>query len=391
LFQDAMIELFTEEMRRDPYPVYRELKAGSPVFRVPPPFDAWMILDYEGVKQALADHETYSSVVPGPRNWFIFSDPPAHTMMRALLTRAFTPRIVADLEPRLREIARELLRAALDRGEIDFAGEFSVPMAMRAIASIIGIPPEDWPRYRQWSDVILGLSTVRAGGTQAEQALRDFSSVTAEMSEYLAGLIRQRRARPEPDLLTRLIEAEVDGERLFHEEILGFLQLLVVAGQETTSDLINNFVLCLLENPDQLARLRADPGLMTGAVEETLRYRSPTQWLTRVAKRAVAIHGVELPAGALVMPVIGSANRDAGVFAAPDRFDIGRQPNPHIAFGHGVHFCLGAALSRLEARIAVSEMLAAFRRFEYARERPWAPRRPFQVLGPAELPVRFEL
>ncbi len=209
------------------------------------------------------------------------------------------------------------------------------------------------------------------------------------MDEYLAQAIVDRRANPRDDLLTSLIVAEVDGERLSREEILGFFQLLVVAGQETTSDLINNAMLCLLENPDQLARLRAQPGLLPGAIEEVLRYRSPLQWMMRTPRRDIEIHGTRIPAGTLVLPLIGSANRDPRVFSEPHRFDIARDPNPHVAFGHGVHFCLGAALSRMEARIALGGLLARFDSFELSDPSPWPPRRALHVHGPDRLPMRF--
>jgi cytochrome P450 len=274
---------------------------------------------------------------------------------------------------------------------MDLAAEYAVPLPMKVIANMIGIPAEDWARYRRWSDAILTISYARSGGEQAAQASRDFAAVTAEMGAYLAEAIGERHRNPQDDLLTRLVEAEVDGERLSHEEILGFFQLLVVAGQETTSNLIGNAVLCLLENPDELARLRATPDLVPSAIEEVLRYRSPLQWMMRTPRRDVQMHGTSIPAGAFVLPVIGSANRDPRQFPNPDRFNITRDPNPHIAFGHGIHFCLGAALSRLEARIALSDLLNRFRSFELAADGPWTPRPALHVHGPASLPIRFEM
>src|SRR6266566_4011880 len=299
-----MTNIFSDEIRRNPYPLYDQLRPSSPLLRVPPPFDAWMILDYEGVKWALNDHETFSSRVPAPK-WFIFFDAPAHTKLRALISQAFTPRMVANLEPRIRELSRELLDQNAGRGEMDLAADFSVPLAMQVIAGMIGIPLADWARYRQWSDVILRLSYARSGGAEAELASRDFAAVTLEMDAYLADMIQQRRNAPRSDLLTRLIEAEVDGERLSQQEILGFFQLLIVAGQETTTNLINNAVLCLLENPDQLGRLRAAPELLPAAIEEVLRYRSPIQWMMRTPRRDVEVHGHVITAGKLVLAMIG--------------------------------------------------------------------------------------
>jgi cytochrome P450 len=384
-----MFDFFSDEMRRDPYPVYDQLRDASPVLQVPSPFDAWMIFDYEGVKRALSDHATFSSGVPAPQNWFLFFDPPSHTKQRGLISRAFTPRSIASLEPRIRELSRQLLNQTIDRGEMDLVADYSVPLPMKVIAEMIGIPVADWPRFKRWSDDILKLSYTRSGDEGAAQALRDFRATTTEMNDYLTAMIDERRTTPRDDLLTRLVEAEVDGERLSQEEILGFFQLLVVGGQETTTNLINNAILCLVEHPDQLARLRTVPDLLPSAIEEVLRYRSPVLWMMRTPKRDVEVHGRVIPAGKLVLPMIGSANRDPRQFPDAGRFDIGRDPNPHIAFGHGIHSCLGAALSRLEARIALSDLLERLRDLGLASDEPWEPRQALHVHGPAHLPIRF--
>jgi cytochrome P450 len=238
--------------------------------------------------------------------------------------------------------------------------------------------------------VILTLSYTRSGGSDAAQAAADFRLVTQEMSEDLARMIAERRATPSDDLLTRLVEAELDGERLSHAEILGFFQLLVVAGQETTANLLNNAILCLTEHPAELTRLRAKPEFLPSAIEEVLRYRSPVQWMMRAPRRDVEMSGQVIPAGMLVLPMIGAANRDPAVFAEPDRFDISREPNPHLAFGHGIHSCIGAALSRMEAQIALGEFLQAVESFEIALDGPWEPRRALHVHGPSRLPIRFQ-
>jgi cytochrome P450 len=385
------MNLFSDEMRRDPFPVYEQLRSRSPVFHVPPPFDLWLILDYEGVKRALSDHEAFSSRVPAPKDWFIFFDPPRHTKLRALISRAFTPRVVSNLEPRIRELSRDFLDRVIERGEMDLAADFSVPLPMMVIAQMIGIPAEDWPRFKRWSDVILKLSYSMPGiqGPDAANSLAGFSAVTLEMNAYLTRMIEERRAAPRDDLLTRLVEAEVDGERLTQEEILGFFQLLVVGGQETTTNLINNAFLCLVENPDELARLRAAPDLLPSAIEEVLRYRSPLQWTMRTPRRDVPMHGQVIPAGTLVLAMIGAANRDPQQFQDAGHFDITRDSNPHIAFGHGLHFCLGAPLARLEARIALADLLARLKDVRLASAEPWEPRKALHVHGPARLPIRF--
>jgi cytochrome P450 len=190
-------------------------------------------------------------------------------------------------------------------------------------------------------------------------------------------------------LLTRLTEAEVDGERLTAEEILGFFQLLLLAGQETTTNLITNAVLCLVEHPDQLARLRAAPELLPSAIEEVLRYRSPFQWFYRVTRRDAEVHGQTIPAGKLVLVGVGAANRDPKQFRDAGRFDITRDPNPHLGFGHGIHFCLGAPLARLEARVALTDILGRLEGLALANDEPWEPRPALHVHGPTRLPVRF--
>ena len=384
-----MSNLFSDECRRDPFGIYAQLRSASPVLRVPPPFDAWMVFDYQGVKRVLNDHEAFSSAVPAPRNWFIFSDPPQHTKLRGLVSRAFTPRVIDNLKPRITTIARALLDARLQAGQMDMASDYAVPLAMAVIAELIGIPAEEGARFRGWSDVILTLSYTRSGGVDAEEAATDFRTVTEEMREYLARMIADRRATPREDLITRLVWAEIDGERLSHEEILGFMQLLIVAGQETTANLIDNAILCFTEHPSELQRLRDAPALLASAIEEVLRFRSPVQWMMRAPKRDVELAGQAIPAGALVLPMIGAANRDPNVFGDPERFDITRSPNPHIAFGHGIHSCIGAALSRMETRIALTEFLDRTESFELASQEPWEPRRALHVHGPSRLPIRF--
>jgi len=384
-----MIEIFSDDARRDPFPLYAQMRKFSPVLYVPPPFDGWLIFDYDTVKQVLSDHALFSSGVPAPRHWFVFSDPPGHTKMRGLVSRAFTPRMIASLESRIRKLSRELLNSVVERGSMDLAVEYAVPLPMQVIAGMIGIPASDWPQFRTWSDGMLRLSYARTGGAEAEKSVGEFRAITAEMSAYLQIMSAERRSHPQDDLITHLLEAELEGERLTHEEILGFLQLLVVAGQETTANLINNAVLCLTANPVQMARLQKEPALLSSAIEEVLRYRSPLQWMMRTPKKDVQLRGQLIPAGKLILPMIGSANRDPSQFPNADQFEVGRDPNPHLAFGHGIHACLGAALARLEAKIAVPDLLARLKNLEIEGDGRWEPRQALHVHGPAKLPVHF--
>lgn len=384
-----MIDFFSDDVRRDPFGLYAKMREHSPVFYVPPPFDGWLVFDYESVKRVLSDQSQFSSAVPAPRHWFIFYDPPQHTKMRALISSAFTPRMVADLEPRIRELSRSLLDRVVRQGTMDLALDYAVPLPMQVIASMIGIPTSDWARFRAWSDGMMKLSYARSGGEEAASAGRIFAEVTAEMSGYLQDLSRQRQARPCEDLLTRLLQAEVDGERLSHEAILGFLQLLIVGGQETTANLINNAILCLTENAAECAKLQANPSLLSSMIEEVLRYRSPIQWVMRTPREEVKLHGQSIPAGKLILAMIGSANRDPRQFVDADRFVITRNPNPHVAFGHGIHACLGAALARMEARIALPDLLSRLRNLQIEEVGRWEPRKALHVYGPARLPIRF--
>jgi cytochrome P450 len=388
-----MMELFSEEMRRDPFPVYERLRERSPVFH-DPRLGAWLLLDYEGVKRAMNDHEAFGSGVAPPESrpgkWFIFADPPRHTRLRALVMRGFTPRSVAGLEPRIRELARGLLDASAERGEMDVVGDFAVPLPLMVIAEMLGAPRAEWPRLRWWSDCVVGLIDTLRGGAEAEAAVAAFVAAHAEMEAYVGALLEERRLAPRDDLLTRLLAAEVEGERLEDDEIVGFFQLLLLAGHETTTNLIGSAVLSLAENPDQMALLRAVPELAPQAVEEVLRHRSPVQAVFRVARREVEVHGTAIPAGGLVLAMIGSANRDPRHFREANHFDVTRNPNPHLAFGHGIHFCVGAPLARLEGRVALAELLERTAWIERADDRPWEPRHAFHVHGPARLPIRFE-
>lgn len=385
-----MIDIFSDDIRRNPYPVYDQVRRASPV-RYVPEMRLWFLFDYDSVKRALTDHDTFSSR-NGPADWMVFLDPPRHTKLRALISQAFTPRSVAALEPRIRGFARELLNQRIEQGEMDLAADFAFPLPMAVIAAMLGIPFCDRPRFTRWNEVILNMSYTVPGGRspETEGIIREFKSVTVEMNDYLTELLAERRVAPKDDLLTRLVQAEVEGQRLTQQDILGFFQLLLLAGSETTTNLINNAIISFVEHPDQLARVKGNLELLVPAIEEVLRYRAPLQWMFRVAQRDVELQGQLIPAGSLVLVMIGAANRDPGHFPDPHRFDVTRDPNPHLAFGNGIHFCLGAPLARLEARIALTELLKRVNHFRFASADPWEPRKGLHVHGPTNLPLRFD-
>lgn len=387
------MDIFSDDIRRDPYPIYAQIRSLSPVFKIPPPFDAWGVFDFENVKHILADPQTFSSRVPAPRNWFIFFDPPRHTQLRAIISKAFTPRVIGGLEGFIRNLSRSLLDDAVNCGQnqFDLATQYAIPLPMKVISHMIGIPTSEWAQFRNWSDTILKIATTRGRTTEENAPIMDeFRSVTAVMNDYLTQMIARRKKQPSDDLLTKLIEAEVEGQHLTQEEILGFFQLLVVGGQETTTNLINNAIICLLDHPTQLALLRSNMKLLESAIEEALRFRAPVQWLMRTPTREVQLNGQTLLPGQLIMPVIGAANRDPKHFDRAEEFDVTRHPNNHISFGYGAHFCLGAALARMETRIALNDLLTRLSHFEYASADPWPPRQALHVHGPTNLPLRFE-
>ncbi len=387
-----MIDLFSEDARRNPFPAYAQLRAHAPVLK-DPSTGLWFILDYENVRRVLQDHDAFSNAVSDPEartsRWLIFSDPPRHAVLRALISKAFTPRVVLDLEPRIRRLSRELLAPWINKGEIDLTLDYAVPLPLRVIAEMLGVPPEDWKRLRHWSDVILGLIFTVGNDPRAAAALAAFVEAYNEMDAYVASLTEERRSKPADDLFTRLVHAEIEGQRLSQNDLVGFFSLLLLAGHETTTNLIGNTALCLIDHPDQADRLKSNPALRPSAIEEVLRYRTPVQMMFRVARREVQIAGQKIPAGAMLMAVIGAANRDPRQFPDADRFDMTRDPNAHIAFGHGIHSCIGAPLARLEGRIALDDLLE-LPRLAHAEDSRWKPREAFHVHGPATLPIRFE-
>ena len=388
-----MLHLIGDALRRNPYPLYRFMRFASPVLR-PPGRDLWMVFDHANVKRAIEDRESFSSraAPPGdsPLEWMIFLDPPRHTKLRAIVTRTFTPRAIATLEPTVRALSTELLDRVIDRGTMDLVSEYATPLPLAVISAMLGLPPGAEPQLERWTDAILGLGEAIHGGERAARAARLYADARAEMEPYLAVLLDERRTAPKDDLLTRLLQAEVDGEHLSDQEMLDFFLLLLVAGVETTTNLISNAMLCLLAHPDQLSLVRARPDLIPSAIEEVLRYRSPLQMVFRATTRDIVMGRHRIPAGKLVLAMIGSANRDEARIPNAGRFDITRAMDAHLAFGHGIHFCLGAALARLEGRVAIGDLVTRLRNPRLAEGRRWEPRNGINVHGPRRLALRFE-
>jgi cytochrome P450 len=370
--------------------MYTLLRRTRPVLQVRR--GVWALFDHESVRRALHDPVEFSSraAPPGgaPLDWLIFLDPPRHTRLRALIARTFTPRAVSSLESRIEAIVHRLLDEAIAAVQFDLVRDFAERLPLLVILELLGVPVEDAGRMGRWSDAIIGLGDMVLGGDLAARASASYRAAKEEMYPYIVDLVTLRRREPRDDLLTRLAEAEVDGERLTDEEIFGFFQLLLLAGTETTTNLIANATLCLFEHPAERRALADAPALWPGAIEEVLRYRSPLQLVFRAAAHDVELHGRTIPAGHLVLAMIASANRDPGVFANASRFDIHRDAPSHLGFGHGAHYCLGAALARMEARIALTALLARAPTLRRATRGTLPPVRGLNVLGPRTLPVR---
>ncbi|QRK13478.1 cytochrome P450 [Archangium violaceum] len=311
------------------------------------------------------------------------SDPPDHTRLRTIVSKAFTPRRVEELRPRVTAITHELLDAARARGEVDLLDAFAFPLPITVIAELLGVPVEDRDQFREWTTTII---TPPPNGD-----FEPLQKAGMQFIQYFQGLLARRRADPRDDLLTALMSAEEQGDRLSPQELISMLFLLLVAGHETTVNLIGNGVWALLRNPEQLERLRANPALIESAVEEMLRYRSPVETTTqRWATQDIEFRGQVIPAGESVMGSLLAANHDPEQFPEPEKFDITREPNRHVAFGFGIHFCLGAPLARLEGAIAINLLLERMPRLRFAVE-PSALRWRDGILvhGLQRLPVAF--
>jgi cytochrome P450 len=314
-----------------------------------------------------------------------FSDPPRHTRLRALVSKAFTPQAVARLEPRIRSITTSLIDEVALRGETDLVADLAAPLPIMVISEMLGVPPEDREQFRRWSEA---QATVLNGAIGVEFAAA-FEATERELFAYFQEIVAKRRREPREDLVSALCTTEMDGERLDEWDLLNFCRVLLVGGNETTMHLIGNAVLSLLENPAELARLRDDPALIPSAVEEVLRYRGPAQVIMRQAREDAQLGGKDIGAGQMVMVFLGSANRDESKFVEPERFDVARDPNPHIAFGIGIHFCFGAALARLEARVALEAILARLPDLARADDAPLEPVPGAVLYGLKRLPLRF--
>ena len=356
-----------KSFRDNPYPYYRALLEGSPrtidLFGQP----AVIVTRYADVTAILRDYARFSSVQqlsPDVRQrglfrgaaTMLFSDPPVQTRLRRLVSRDFTPRRIREMEPRIREIATRLLDEVERRGSFEVMADLANALPVMVIAEMLGVPPEQYQTFKEWSDIIIaGENTV-----PGQPIPDDVAEITNQLRSYFAREIEKRRTQPGPDLISALVAAHVDNEAMSAEELIAFVVLLLLAGNETTTNLIGNGMLALGRHTDQMQLLRRSPELGPRAIEEMLRYDGPVQATSRRATAAVEIGGTAIPAGAECFVLLAAANHDPAQFADPDRFDITREVRDHVAFGEGSHFCIGAPLARLEGAIAIGETLRRF-------------------------------
>lgn len=376
---------FAPEFRANPYPTFRKLRDEAPVYATD--FGVVLITRYEDVVDVLKRPELFSSTAMGmqmqmrgrPTRTVINTDPPVHTRLRGIVNRAFTPRMVAELEPRIREVARGLIDDAVARGRVDFVDAFAVPLPVTIIAEILGVDPKDRDDFKRWSSAVVTETRTAEEEAQQEPAMNEFF-------EYFEYAIAERRKRPREDLLSVLVAASEGDDPLTPDEVLAFTALLLIAGNETTTNLLGHLLNELIEHPAQRQRLLDEPALIPNAVEESLRYESPVQFIPRRVTEDAVVSGTPIAAETLVAPFFASANRDERRFPEPDTFDIRRNTQGHVAFGHGVHFCLGAPLARLEARVAVEELMPHLAAIELAAE-PTRLEQSFLLRGYKTLPI----
>jgi cytochrome P450 len=389
--------------RVDPYPFYRRLRERDPFHRSRL-VGGWVLTRYEDASAVLRDPrcQVDERKMPAfePRRAqmvrdglveegedfgisMLRSDPPDHTRLRSLVSKAFTPRTVEALRPRIEAIVNEQLDAVADTGGMDVIAQVACPLPVTVIAEMLGVPIEDRDQFKRWSD-----DAVRALGVGTLDDFRASRAASQELRAYFEGIAEQRRREPREDVLSALLAAEEEGDKLSTDEVFSMCILLLVAGNETTTNLIGNGLLALLHRPDQLALLRDDPALIEPAVEELLRFDSPVQGTTRFFAEETEINGHVVPPWQQIVVVLAAANRDPARFADPERLDITRADNQHLSLSHGIHYCLGAPLARLEAQVALLALIERFPRLRLATEsQVWGDN--LILRGLKALPVAF--
>ncbi|MCC6141565.1 MAG: cytochrome P450 [Nitrospira sp.] len=388
-------QLSTPSVIANPYPYYHELREHSPlnyvflpagaVAGINEPIRAWALMRYADVYGALRNHDTFASshslagkVVP--RLALIHDDPPRHTRFRHLVNKAFTLKRIEALKPWIATVVNELVDHMAVSKESDIMQDYAIPLPVRVIARMLGIPGEDYVRFKLWSDTFLAFSSM----TPEERAKSN-----QEMMAYFGQMAAARRTEGAEDLITALVEANVDGESLADTEIIGFCMLALIAGNETTTNLIGNMLGILVDRPDLWQQLRADRSLVDSVINETLRIESPFQRLSRITTRDTELSGVSIPQGSLVTIYYGAANRDPAEFPNPDEFRLDRDLRNHVAFGMGIHYCLGAPLAHAEASITLNALLDRFPVMQRGNIPAIRQTTSLMVYGYQQLPLRL--
>jgi cytochrome P450 len=378
-FEGDYMAVNTVDSQLNPYPLYAMMRESQRV-NFNQMISMWEVFRFNDVQRVLNDYATFSSnyIGEGPLSESLIGmDPPRHRQLRNIVTQAFTPRTIAQLAPRVTAIVHDLLDRVEAKGEMDIIDDLAYPLPVIVIAELLGVPIEDRERFKQWSSDMVSTSVFT--GLDPQSA----------MGEYFMGMIEKRRVEPKDDLISALLAAQIDEEHLSITELLGFCILLLVAGNITTTNLIGNMVLCLDQHPEAFEELKAQPSLAASAIEEVLRYLSPIQGMFRLTRADTLIGEQEVPAQKMMIAWIGSANRDETQFPDAETFDIHRTPNRHIAFGHGIHFCLGAPLARLEGKIVLETMLERLPNMKRKQYVPLERTDSFFLYGVKHLPITF--
>ncbi len=385
---------------RDTQPVWRDERSGF-----------WHIFRFSDVNTVISDYHTFSSArprvagaesatttstqensTPGFGKMLTQIDPPLHRHYRNLVSPSFTPRALSSLAERIAAIAQELVDKVRARGHMDFVTDFAYPLPATVIAEMLGVPLSDRPIFKQWAD---GLFATQLSDADIERFInqpamaQQFTRIAEEMHDYFKTLLEERHHQPRKDMMSELLAAEIEGERLHLEDVISFCILLLLAGHVTTTNLLSQAIRCFSEHPAAQDQLRAQPGLMPGAVEEVLRYASPVWRLLRTTKSAVTLNDITIPAGSWVFSWLASANRDERQFSEPEQFTITRTPNHHLSFGHGIHFCLGAPLARLEACTALPILIEQLPDLRVAPDQPSELLEGISLFGFQHLPITF--
>jgi cytochrome P450 len=390
----SRVNLLAPEVRANPYPVFADLRRHAPVSQVDP-MGLWAVSRFADVSQVLKNPQLFAS--EGFKQayrpaWFpdypmadsmLVMDPPHHTRLKALVTRAFGPSVITRLEPRIRQLAEQTVAELPVDQSVDFVSAFSVRVPLAVIAELMGLGPSIYPDLKRWADLFATFTGIPAHDTERQQQMRD---AVAEFRHHFEQVLEERRREPREDLVSDLLRARVDGEALTQKELMGFMFLILTAGLETTVHLMSHSAHRLHLQPELMERLRADRSLLPRFIEEMLRYEPPVHGVFRMTTQEVELGGVRLPKGARLLLLLCSANRDEAQFPEPDRFDLERPGPQNLPFGHGIHFCLGAHLARLEGRIALEVLVSRFSRLT-AGDGPVRWNSSLVVRGPTALPL----